>query len=72
MGQNTLVQAFVVVVLGGLGSFAGAIVGGLLCGEVISMVSMVAPAYSKVALFAVMGFVLVARPRGLFGKEGLG
>ncbi len=72
MGQNTLVEAFVVVVLGGLGSFSGAIVGGLLCGEVISMVAMVAPAYSKVALFAVMGFVLVARPRGLFGKEGLG
>lgn len=72
MGQNTLVQAFVVVVLGGLGSFAGAIVGGLLCGEVISLVAMVAPAYSKVALFAVMGLVLVTRPRGLFGKEGLG
>ena len=72
MGQNTLVQAFVVVVLGGLGSFSGAIIGGLLAGEIISLVAMVAPAYSKVALFAAMGLVLVLRPRGLLGKEGLG
>lgn len=72
MGQHALVEAFVVVVLGGLGSFTGAIVGGLLCGELISLVAIVGPSYSKVALFAVMGAVLIARPRGLFGKEGLG
>lgn len=72
MGQNALVEAFVVVVLGGLGSFTGAIIGGLLCGELISLVSIAAPAYSKVALFALMGVILIARPRGLLGTEGLG
>lgn len=72
MGQPILVQAFVVVVLGGLGSFGGAIIGGLLCGEILSLVAIINPALSQVALFAVMGFVLVVRPRGFFGKEEFG
>ena len=48
MGDAILVQTFVVVVIGGVGSFPGAIVGGLIAGEILSLTSMVNPAYSGV------------------------
>lgn len=70
MGESILVESFVVVVIGGLGSFPGAIVGGLIAGEIISLTSMFNPAYSQVMLYAVMALVLVLRPQGLFGTEG--
>ena len=46
MGESILVQTFVVVVIGGVGSFPGAVVGGLIAGEILSLTSMVDPAYS--------------------------
>jgi len=67
MGESILVQTFVVVVIGGVGSFPGAILGGLISGEILSLTSMVNPAYSEVMLFAVMTLVLLLRPQGLFG-----
>jgi branched-chain amino acid transport system permease protein len=70
MGDKVLVQSFVVVVIGGVGSFAGAVVGGLIAGEILSLTSMVNPSYSEVMLFAVMVLVLVLRPQGLFGVRG--
>lgn len=70
MGEKVLVQSFVVVVIGGLGSFPGAIVGGLIAGEILSLTSMFNPAYSEVMLYAAMALVLVLRPQGLFGVEG--
>jgi branched-chain amino acid transport system permease protein len=70
IGDNILVQTFVVVVIGGVGSFFGAIVGGLLAGEILSLTSMFNPAYSAVMLFAIMTLVLVLRPQGLFGVRG--
>ncbi len=70
VGEAILVQTFVVVVIGGVGSFPGAILGGLIAGELISLTSMVNPAYSYVMLFVVMTLVLVFRPRGLLGAVG--
>jgi branched-chain amino acid transport system permease protein len=67
MGDAILVQTFVVVVIGGVGSFPGAILGGLITGEILSLTSMIDPAYSEVMLFAVMTLVLVLRPQGLLG-----
>jgi branched-chain amino acid transport system permease protein len=67
MGESILVQTFVVVVIGGVGSFPGAILGGLIAGEILSLTSMVDPAYSEVMLFAVMTLVLLLRPQGLLG-----
>jgi branched-chain amino acid transport system permease protein len=46
MGALVLVQSFVVIVIGGVGSFWGAVVGGLIAGEILSLTSMVQPAYS--------------------------
>src|SRR5574338_1148189 len=70
VGEQILVQTFVVVVIGGVGSFPGAVLGGLISGEIISLTSMVNPGYAYVMLFAAMTLVLMVRPRGLLGKAG--
>jgi branched-chain amino acid transport system permease protein len=70
VGEQILVQTFVVVVIGGVGSFPGAVLGGLIAGEIISLTSMVNPAYAYVMLFAAMTLVLMIRPRGLLGAKG--
>lgn len=70
VGDEYLVMTFVVVVIGGVGSFPGAILGGLIAGEIISLTSMVNPAYSYVVLFVAMTLVLMFRPRGLLGVAG--
>ncbi|MEO8836117.1 MAG: branched-chain amino acid ABC transporter permease [Caldimonas sp.] len=67
MGETILVQTFVVVVIGGVGSFPGAILGGLIAGEIISITAMIDPAYSYVMLFVAMTLVLLLRPHGLLG-----
>jgi branched-chain amino acid transport system permease protein len=70
MGDGVLVQTFVVIVIGGVGSFPGAILGGLVAGEILSLTSMVDPSYSEVMLFVVMTLVLLLRPQGLLGQRG--
>ena len=70
VGEGFLVQTFVVVVIGGVGSFPGAVLGGLIAGQIISITSMFDPAYSYVMLFAAMVVVLVVRPYGLLGTKG--
>ena len=70
VGEAILVQTFVVVVIGGVGSFPGAILGGVIAGEIISITSMFNPGYSYVMLFVAMTLVLVLRPYGLLGTAG--
>ena len=70
VGDDILVETFVVVVIGGVGSFPGAILGGLIAGEIISITSMFNPGYAYVMLFAAMTIVLVVRPHGLLGVQG--
>jgi branched-chain amino acid transport system permease protein len=70
VGEAILVQTFVVVVIGGVGSFPGAVLGGLIAGEIISLTSMINPGYAYVMLFAVMTLVLLVRPHGLLGTRG--
>jgi branched-chain amino acid transport system permease protein len=70
MGEAILVQTFVVVVIGGVGSFPGAVLGGLIAGEIISITAMINPGYSYVMLFAAMTLVLLVRPHGLLGVRG--
>lgn len=70
VGEAILVQTFVVVVIGGVGSFPGAILGGLIAGQIISITSMFNPGYSYVMLFIAMTLVLVLRPYGLLGTAG--
>lgn len=70
MGTDLLVQSFVVIVIGGVGSFAGAILGGLIAGEIISLTTAFASDYSSAMLYVAMALVLILRPQGLLGVEG--
>jgi branched-chain amino acid transport system permease protein len=70
MGAGVLVQSFVVVVIGGVGSFWGAILGGIVAGEIISVTTAFAPDYGQVMLYVAMALVLIFRPQGLLGVEG--
>jgi branched-chain amino acid transport system permease protein len=71
MGSTILAEAFVVTVVGGMGSLMGAVVAGLLVGVVVSMTSLLAPEMAKVSIFALMAVVLLIRPQGFFGRAGL-
>jgi branched-chain amino acid transport system permease protein len=70
VGVRFMVQSFVVVVIGGLGSFPGAILGGLIAGQIQTLTAIFDSAYSDVALFMTMVAILALRPRGLLGVEG--
>jgi branched-chain amino acid transport system permease protein len=67
MGADILVMAFVVVVVGGMGSFWGSVVSGLLIGLLISLTTMYASIYAGIAPFILMILVMTLRPRGLLG-----
>ena len=67
MGWLILGICFAVVVIGGMGSFAGAILGGLIVGLSQSLVALVMPSASIVIIFLVMAVILLIRPRGLMG-----
>jgi len=71
MGGPVLAEAFVVTVVGGMGSLAGAAVAGLLVGVTVSLTSLFAPEMAKVSIFALMAVVLLVRPQGFFGRAGL-
>lgn len=71
MGSTILAEAFVVTVVGGMGSIGGAVIAGLLVGVVVSMTSLFAPEMAKVSIFALMAVVLLVRPQGFFGRAGL-
>jgi branched-chain amino acid transport system permease protein len=70
MGVPVLAEAFVVTVVGGMGSLLGAVVAGLLVGVTYSMAALLAPEMAKVSIFALMAVVLLLRPQGLFGRPG--
>lgn len=71
MGISVLAESFVVTVVGGMGSLPGAVVAGLLVGIVFSMTSLFAPSYADMSIFLLMALVLLIRPQGLFGKNGV-
>lgn len=71
MGVTIVIESFVVVVVGGMGSLLGAIVAGVLIGEVVSLTTFFAPKLSEIMVFIVMAVVLLVRPSGLFGEAGL-
>lgn len=70
-GNALLMPAFVTVIVGGMGSLFGAVIGGLLIGVAISLTTLYLPAFSEIAMYVIMAVVLLVRPRGLFGEEGI-
>lgn len=70
MGGTILIESFVVVVIGGLNQFRGAVVAGILVGEVRALTFLVSPGATDVVVFVLMAVVLLVRPRGLLGTVG--
>jgi branched-subunit amino acid ABC-type transport system permease component len=68
MDVEIIVEAFIVVVIGGLGSFWGTFVGAIVFGQVLAFGILVLPGFSLFAVFALMALVLIVRPNGLFGR----
>lgn len=68
MGTLVLAEAFVVTVIGGMGSLLGAVVAGLLVGVAVSMTALFAPEMATIVMFGLMAFILLVRPQGLFGR----
>ncbi|RTZ44543.1 branched-chain amino acid ABC transporter permease [Candidimonas sp. SYP-B2681] len=69
MGQEILTAAFVVVVIGGLGSFWGVVVAAMLVGTIRGLTSYFYPPASEASLYLLMLLILVLRPRGLLGEK---
>jgi len=69
MGSEILTAAFVVVVIGGLGSFWGVILAALLVGVVRGITIYFNPSYGEASMYFLMALVLLLRPRGLFGER---
>ncbi|PWU22349.1 MAG: branched-chain amino acid ABC transporter permease [Candidatus Rokuibacteriota bacterium] len=68
MDTEVIVEAFVVVVIGGLGSFWGTFLGALVYGQVLSFGILFFPRFSIFSIFALMAVVLIVRPWGLLGR----
>ncbi len=68
MGVDALVLAFIVVVIGGLGSLEGALAGALIVGVVREAGITLFPETELAVLYLIAAFVLLARPAGLFGR----
>ncbi len=69
MQEGAIMPAFVVVTIGGLGSFAGAVIAGLLVGVVTTLTIQFEPAASGAVMYVFMALVLLVRPRGLLGER---
>jgi len=66
MGMKILIPAFVVVTVGGLGSFRGAIIAGVLIGEAKALSILIWPPMSDVVMYVLMALILLVKPEGLF------
>jgi branched-chain amino acid transport system permease protein len=71
VGAEAVMPAFIVVVIGGIGSFWGAVIGGLMLGTVSGLSNLVVPRGSILVMYVLMTVVLLVRPRGLLGQKSI-
>ncbi|MGA2089619.1 MAG: branched-chain amino acid ABC transporter permease, partial [Stellaceae bacterium] len=69
MGAGLLMPSFIAIIVGGVGSLAGTLVGGLLIGVASGLTAVFYPSASEAVIYVLMAVVLLTRPRGLFGEE---
>ena len=69
MATSILVEAFVVIVIGGFGSLIGAVVASLMIGQLQSFGALLFPKFSLALIYMLMALVLIAKPAGLFGEK---
>jgi branched-chain amino acid transport system permease protein len=70
IGTSLIMPSFVAIVVGGLGSLPGTLLGGLLIGVASGLATVFIPSGSEAIIYVMMGLVLLLRPRGLLGEEG--
>jgi branched-chain amino acid transport system permease protein len=71
MGTNLLMPSFIAIIVGGVGSLPGTLFGGLLIGVAAGVTAVLVPSASEAVIYVMMALVLLVRPRGLFGEEGM-
>ena len=71
MGDDLLMPSFIAIIVGGVGSLTGTLVGGLLIGVAAAVTTVFYPAGSEAVIYVIMMVVLLLRPRGLMGEEGM-
>jgi len=71
MGVDAVVPAFLIIVLGGVGSFWGAVVGGLMVGMVVGLTGAYVSEWSLLSMYLLLIAVVTVRARGLFGKKSV-
>jgi branched-chain amino acid transport system permease protein len=70
IGNDLIIPSFVAIIIGGLASLPGTLVGGLLIGVASGVTTVFFPSASEAVIYVLMALVLLVRPRGLFGEEG--
>src|SRR5207302_5056273 len=71
IGDSLIMPSFVAIIVGGLGSLPGTLAGGLLIGIASGLTAVFFPAASEAVIYVMMAVILLTRPRGLFGEEGM-
>jgi branched-chain amino acid transport system permease protein len=71
MGDSLLMPSFIAIIVGGVGSLTGTLLGGLLIGVASGLTAVVFPSASEAIIYVMMAIVLLVRPRGLLGEEGM-
>jgi branched-chain amino acid transport system permease protein len=70
IGASLIMPSFVAIIVGGLGSLPGTLLGGLLIGVASGVTTVFFPSATEAVMYVMMGAVLLVRPRGLLGEEG--
>jgi branched-chain amino acid transport system permease protein len=70
IGSTLIMPSFVAIIIGGLGSLPGTLLGGLLIGVASGVTAVFFPSASEAVIYVIMGLVLLVRPHGLLGEEG--
>ncbi len=71
MGAGLLMPSFIAIIVGGVGSLPGTLLGGLLIGVASGVTAVYFPSASEAVMYVLMAVVLLLRPRGLLGEEGM-
>lgn len=70
MGDDLLMPSFIAIIVGGVGSLTGTLLGGLLIGVASGITTVFFPSATEAVMYVMMGLVLLVRPQGLLGEEG--
>jgi branched-chain amino acid transport system permease protein len=71
MGDDLLMPSFIAIIVGGVGSLIGTLLGGLLIGMAAALTTVIYPSASEAVIYGILMAVLLLRPRGLIGEEGM-